>query len=229
VARIGLADGGNNGGFGGDRRYVYWIAVVTNDNDKPNSISQRPDTQLSTRSEEQGQRNPAQEPPAPPQRREEILEAYQTALAKNLETLRVQNLEAQNKTYEVLRRRVALIMRESESRTWKTNFDDLIFRNWVVSAPHQGDLSSLKSHRRAFTARTLARIAAGEEETSGKVVVTVGSVKIEIQEDEPTKTTNVHITSPKTAVVTNVGDTTAESSQQNPREFGQQRPTTTIH
>jgi hypothetical protein len=210
---------------------VYWIAVVTNENDKPNSTWQRPDTQLSTPNEAQGQRNPAQEHPAPPQRREEILEAYLSALNKNLETIRAQNLEAQHNTYQLLRRRVAQILAENDSaaRIWATNFDELTLRNWVVHTPHHGaQFSSLKSHRRAFTTSTLARIAAGEEETSGKVVVTVGSVRIEIEEDDPNKTTNVHITSPKTVVTTNVTDT-AQRDQQRPQELSQHPPTTTIH
>ena len=54
-------------------------------------------------------------------------------------------------------------------------------------------------------------------------MVMVGSVRIEIQEDDPNKTTNVHITSPKT-VVTNVTET-AERSQQEPQKYGPQRPT----
>ena len=85
----------------------------------------------------------------------------------------------------------------------------------------------MKSHRRALTIRALASIGGGEEETSGKIVMTVGSVRIEIQEDDPNKTTNVHITSPKT-VVTNVTDT-EERSQPKPQELSQQRPSTTIH
>jgi hypothetical protein len=202
---------------------VYWIAVVTNGNDKPNSTSQRPDTQLSTQNEAQGEQNLAQERPAPPQRREEIVAAHWSALSKNLEALRAQNLEVQNKTYEVLRRRVAQIIAENES----TNFDELTLRNWVVHAPHHGaQFGSLKSHRRASTS-TLARIAAGEEETSGKVVVTVGSVRIEIQEDDPNKTTNVHITSPKT-VVANVIET-EQRSQPKLDPISNSKPTATIH
>lgn len=212
---------------------VYWIAVVTND--KSNSTSQRSDTQLSTRNEAQGPQNPAQVRPAPSERREEILEAYRTALIKNLEILRAQNLEMQNKTSEVLRRRVAQIIGENESAgTWTTNFDDLILRNWVMHAPHHGaQFSSLKSHRRASTTRTLARIAADEEETSGKVVVTVGSVRIEIQEDDPNKTTNVQITSPKTTFAGvgtfEAGAGTEERTQPKSQERNELKPATTVH
>jgi hypothetical protein len=208
---------------------VYWVAVVTNDNDNLNSTAQRQSTQLATGEEAQGRRNVAQERPSPEQRREEITEAYWNALSKNLEAVRNKNVEVlRSKTYEVLRRRLALINEDEASRIWTSNFDELMLRNWLVHTPHHGaELRALKSHRRAFTTRTLARIAAGEEETSGKVVVMVGSVRIEIQEDDPNKTTNVHITSPKT-VVTNVTDI-AERSQQKPQEYGPQRPTTTIH
>jgi hypothetical protein len=77
------------------------------------------------------------------------------------------------------------------------------------------------------------RISAGQEEESGKVVVTVGSVRIEIHEDDPNKSTNVHITSPKTvwANVTAGTATTAAELRSEPKVEGQAAPTPipTIH
>jgi hypothetical protein len=210
---------------------VYWIAVVTNDNDndKSDSTAQRQSTQLATGEEAQGGRNVAQERPSPQQQHEEITEAYLNALRKNIDTLRNNDAVLSRNIYEFFHRRLAENTEDEPGRIWSSNFDEVILRDWLVHVPHHGAaLGSLKSHRRAFTTRTLARIAAGEEETSGgKVVVMVGSVRIEIQEDDPNKTTNVHITSPKT-VVTNVTDT-AERNEQKTQEYGSQRPTTTIH
>lgn len=214
---------------------VYWIAVVTNDNDKPDSTAERQSTQPATGEEAKGGPNVAQERPSPEQQREQIAAAL-NAISKNLEVLRHKNAELLRRQivlraqiYEVLRRRLVQINEDEAGRIWTSNFDELTLRNWLVHAPHHGaELRYLKSHRRAFTTRTLARIAAADEETSGKVVVMVGSVRIEIQEDDANKTTNVQITSPKTAV-TNVTETAAERSQQKPQEYGPQRPTTTIH
>lgn len=208
---------------------VYWIAVVSNDNDKPESTAQRQSTQLATGEEAHGGRNVAQERPSAEQQREEIAETYLKVLNNNLEALHNKNVEVRSKTYELLHRTLAQINEDQVRRISRLYFDELMLRNRLVHASHHSaELRPLKSHRAArFTTHTLARIAAGEEETSGKVVVMVGSVRIEIQEDDPNKTTNVHITSPKT-VVTNVTDT-AERSQQKPQEYGPQRPTTTIH
>lgn len=205
---------------------VYWIAVVTNDNGKPKSTTQQPSTQPATGEDAQGGRNVTQERLSREQQREAIDEAYWNAVGKNLHELRYKNSET---LHEVLRRRFTQINEDERGRIWTGNFDEVMLRNWLVHAPHHGaELRPLKSHRRAFTTHALARIAAGEEETSGKVVVMVGSVRIEIQEDDPSKTTNVHIMSPKT-VDTNVVTDTAERSQQAPQEYDPQRPNPTFH
>jgi hypothetical protein len=205
--------------------YVYWIAVVINDNDKPDSTAQRQSTQPGTREEAQGSRNVAGEGASPAQQREEVTGAYWNALSKNIEALQNKDGDVlRSKTYEVLNRRLAQIY-ESEVGIWTSNFDELLLRDWLVRAPHHGaELRPLKSQRRTFTTRTLA---VRDEETSGKVVVMVGSVRIEIQEDDPNKTTNVHVTSPK-MIVANVTET-VDRSQKKPQEYGPQRPTTTIH
>jgi hypothetical protein len=207
---------------------VYWIAVVTNDNDRADSTAPRESVERTKAEQAQGARNVSQERHSPSQQREEIAEAYWNALSRNLQVLRNKNLEAlRSQTYEVMLHKHwrNLIEAETAGTIWATNFDERILRNWLVHAlHHSSELSSVKSHRRAFTTRTLASIAAGEEETSGKVVVMVGSVRIEIQEDDPNKTTNVQITSPKT-VVTNVTHT-EERSQQKPQENDPQPRTT---
>jgi hypothetical protein len=212
---------------------VYWIAVVTNDTDKPNSTAHRQSTQLATVEDAQGGQDVSrQERHSPPQRREEIAEAYLSELSKNLEILRNKNLEVlRDKTADVLRRRVSWDIAETyNDRIFlTTKFDELLLRNWVLHQPHHGAHHLPKSDRRAMAARILAARGGGVEEGSGKVVVMVGSLRIEIQENDPNKTTNVHITSPKT-LVANVTDTEEERSRQKPQERGQQkRASTTIH
>jgi hypothetical protein len=223
---------------------VYWIAVVinVNHNGEPDSAAQRRSTQL-TEQEAQSERKVAEERPSPHQQ-----EALQTAVDSSHFPLVPQvmphlragpfapltkpgsgKVAMRSEIYELLHRRLAQINKDQPGIMWTSNFDEeIMVRNWLGHFPHHGgELRSMKPHRRADTTHTLVRIAAGEEETSEKVVVMVGSVRIEIQEDDPNKTTNVHITSPKT-VVTNVTDT-AEGSQQKPEEYGPRRPTTTIH
>jgi hypothetical protein len=110
-----------------------------------------------------------------------------------------------------------------------------VLRNWLVHQPHHGwhlivgAGASLKSHRRAYAAaRRLASITPGEDETGEKVVVVVGSVRIEIQEDDPNKATTVHITSPET-IVTKVAVQDTRSDQPKPEPVSQSKPSATIH
>jgi hypothetical protein len=200
---------------------VYWIAVVTNDDNASASRRQRPSTTLADAAESQRERNVVQERHLPSQE-EDIVAALDSKLA----LLRRQNLE----TLEALRRKhLELLLRitDTEPNTIRaSNLDELrLLRNWVVHAPHHGaDFGAVRSHRRAFSTRTLVSAAVGgEDDTSGKVVVMVGSVRIEIQEDDPNKTTNVHITSPK-SVVTALAGTEAKPQVRTPES-----PVRTVH
>jgi hypothetical protein len=112
---------------------AYWIAVVSNDNDKPESTARRQSTQLATGEETQDGRNVAQEP-SPQQQRGEIAEAYWNAFSKNREALRNKNDVLRSKTYEVLHRRLSQIYEDQERTIW-TNFEALRCFMWVARVP----------------------------------------------------------------------------------------------
>jgi hypothetical protein len=217
---------------------VYWAAVVCGDDDRTNTERQ---SDVSVKQEEtQREQKPFAGTRREPLQKQEIVEEYVTRYAATLN--RLQDAGVATLEQDEFVRRVLL---KGMTEEWVASRPDAWLRyseaghgliNWLVHQPHHGSHlivgagASLKSHRQAYAAaRRLASTTAGEDEIGEKVIVTVGSVRIEIQEDDPNKTTTVHITSPET-IVTKVAVQEPPGDRPKPEQVSQQRrATTTIH
>jgi len=87
-----------------------------------------------------------------------------------------------------------------------------IYSLWMLHHAAQAGARSVQPQRRALSLEK-------EDEAPGRVVVTVGSVQIEISDDENQNTTNINIKSPKRTVVTSTTETSQSENTQRPRIY----------
>jgi hypothetical protein len=210
--------------------YVYCVVVVCGDDDRA-SAEQRPD--VAARQQPEKEQNPvsgAETSSHGPIQRQEGVENYGVFVKRLLD----ERVHAAPLTQHDLLREVL----SKTTREWSDRWAAAVL-SWSVDEPHHGSHlipvipvipGALKSHRRAYAVtRRLGSIAAGEQETGEKVVVMVGSVRIEIQEDDPNKTTTVHVSAPE-PILTKVAvqDPNGESPNR-PESVSQSKPSATIH
>jgi hypothetical protein len=197
---------------------VYWAAVVCGDDDRADAERQS-DVSVKQQETERDQKPVAGTRRAPLQR-QEIFEEYWTRYTDIVKQLQdAKRIQDQR----VALRQDAFVRDLQDAWVSYLGYAETsdVLRNWLVHQPHHGSRlivgagASLKSHRRAY-------------ETGEKVVVMVGSVRIEIQEDDPNKTTTIHITSPET-IVTKVAVQEARRDLPEPETVSQSKPGATIH
>jgi hypothetical protein len=200
----------------------YWVVVVCGDDDRTNAERQQ---DVSAKQQTEKEQKPVTETHREPQHHG-IIERYEALLKMQGRNVIVPSLEQDAFVWDIKGAREEWVA--SRADVWLR-----YTRNWLAyeQAHHDSHLiagARLKSHRRAYAAARTLGITAGEDETNEKVVVTVGSVRIEIQEDDPNKTTTVHITSPKT-IVTKVAVQNPRDDRQNPEPVSQSKPSATVH
>jgi hypothetical protein len=192
----------------------YWIAVVTNDTDKPDANYQResvPAKQSLGRGEETGRSS---------FQHREAVEAY---VVTAVQQMHVASLQAE-KFREVYERHVEALRRYPSRHPADPAWTSDDVRNWLVHSlspppsaigPGRGAEGGTRRSHRLY-------------QRGGRVVLTVGSVKIEIEEEDDATQANIHITPSKTLVTNIIG--AEDREQQGPKEFSPKRSTTaTIH